>query len=160
MKKFVHHPIYGKIEYNENLWSGKPSLYINGKALPEISKKVFQYEDTQITVKGNSLTSIVLLINGEEFTVVEKTKWYEMVFLVLMLSVGLVWGNSVALCNIFPVVGGAIGGGLCALFAMLSLSISKSTENVSRKLLIGAVFLGVTIVVCHVIALSLLSLVA
>ena len=42
-------------------------------------------------------------------------KWYEYILALIIPIFVLTWGNSVYLCSIFPIVGGAIGGAISAL---------------------------------------------
>ena len=39
MKEIVQHPIYGEIIYNENFWTGKKKIAVNGVDAQPISKK-------------------------------------------------------------------------------------------------------------------------
>ena len=70
----------------------------------------------------------------------------------------LVWGNVPALCEIIPVVGGAIGGGISGLMACITLFLMRNTKKVSHKLLIWLGFLIGTFTICFAIALGILSL--
>ena len=38
MKEIVNHPIYGEIIYNENIWTGKRTLTVNGVNAQAVSK--------------------------------------------------------------------------------------------------------------------------
>ena len=106
--------------YEENFWTGKKSLTANGVPLPKIGKKQFSVtrEDgtaSYITVKGNFLSGVSLLMPEGEFVLV-KNKWYDWVLIFLPL-VGIVVG--VAGC-------GAIGGGLSALFGFLGAFVNAT----------------------------------
>ena len=57
------------------------------------------------------------------------------------------WGNSVELCKIIPVVGGAIGGAISGVISVLALVFSKRTKNILYKVLIGLAGLVVTFAV-------------
>ena len=42
----------------------------------------------------------------------KKNSVFEIVLSILIFAFVMVWGNSAKLCAIFPIVGGAIGGGI------------------------------------------------
>ena len=87
-------------------------------------------------------------------------KWYEYVLSVLPFILILIWGNSVALCEIVPVVGGFVGGLISAVFSFLNLIILKKLKNIWLKVLVSVVTLGLTFLVCFLIALAILGAVA
>lgn len=106
--------------YEENFWTGKKSLTANGVPLTKIGKKQFSVtkEDgtaSYITVKGNFLSGVSLLMPEGEFVLV-KNKWYDWV-LIFLPMVGIVVG--VAGC-------GALGGGLSALFGFLGAFVNAT----------------------------------
>ena len=79
-------------------------------------------------------------------------KWYEICCSALICVFVLTWGTSPSLCRIFPIVGGAIGGGISGMTACMNLFLMRETKKVSFKLLIWlGMFLG-TIAVCFLIA--------
>ena len=160
MKEFVQHPIYGEIVYNESFWTGKKTLTINGVCAQPVSKKEFTVEGKKVVIIGSSLMGLKLQIDNDIIEVSPKPKWYEIVFAVLPLIFLLTWGNSTALCSIFPVVGGALGGGLGALGSMTSLFFMKKSKSPLFKILIGLGALVATILIAFVLALLMLSLIA
>ncbi len=106
--------------YEENAWTGKRSLTVNGVPLTKTGKRQFSVtkEDgtvSYITVKGSFLSGISLLTSEGEVVLV-KNKWYDWVFIFLPL-VGIVVG--VAGC-------GAIGGGLSAFFGLLGAFVNAT----------------------------------
>ena len=106
--------------YEENFWTGKKSLTANGVPLTKIGKKQFSVtkEDgtaSYITVKGNFLSGVSLLMPEGEFVLV-KNKWYDWV-LIFLPMVGIVVG--VAGC-------GALGGGLSAFFGFLGAFVNAT----------------------------------
>ncbi len=149
MKQTIQHERYGEILYSENFWTGRKSLSFNGVPLTRISRKEFQTEnDGTGTIKGSFLTGAYLSINGENIQLTPKIKWYEIVLCLLPFILIMVWGNSVALCKIVPVVGGAIGGGLSALLSFTGLFFMRSVKPVWAKILIALAAIGVTFGVC------------
>ena len=160
MKEFVQHPIYGEIVYNESFWTGKKTLTINGVCAQPVSKKEFTVEGKKVVIIGSSLMGLKLQIDNDIVEVSPKPKWYEIVFAVLPLVFLLTWGNSIALCSIFPVVGGAIGGALGGIGSITSLLLMKNAKSLLTKLLIGiGTFVG-TVLIAFVLALLIIPLIA
>ncbi len=164
MQKVIQHEKYGCIVYQENFWTGKPTVTINNTALKKINKRTFEYENegtvTTVALKGSMLNGVQLQIGDDLITVQEKAKWYEYALSVLILVFDLVWGNVPALCAIFPLVGGAIGGFICGLFAVLNLFFMRKAEKIWQKLLIFLGFFAVSILCCYLIALAILAALA
>ncbi len=159
MKEFVQHPIYGEIVYNESFWSGKKTLTINGVDAQPVSKKEFTADGKKVVIVGSYLMGIKILIDNVAIEVSPKPKWYEIVFAVLPLIFLLTWGNSEALCSVFPVVGGAIGGALGGIGSITSLLLMKNAKSLLTKLLIGiGTFVG-TVLFAFVLALLMISLI-
>lgn len=69
----------------------------------------------------------------------------------------MVWGNSTALFQIVPVVGGAIGGLISALCCVVNLFIIKPIRQIWLKIIISIVFVGVAFLLCWLIAVAILS---
>ena len=160
MKEFVQHPIYGEIIYNESFWTGKKTLTINGVCAQPVSKKEFTVEGKKVVIIGSSLMGLKLQIDNDIIEVSPKPKWYEIVFAVLPLIFLLTWGNSTALCSIFPVVGGAIGGALGGIGSITSLLLMKNAKSLLTKMLIGIGAFAVTVLIAFVLALVMVLLIA
>ena len=45
MKEIVQHPLYGEIIYNENAWTGKKVLTVNGVDVSPVSKNEYTVND-------------------------------------------------------------------------------------------------------------------
>lgn len=159
MKELVQHQVYGDIVYEESFWTGKKTLTVNGVDAQPVSKKEFMIDGKKAIIKGSYLTGIDLCVEGDTIEMSPKPKWYEVVIAILPLIFLLTWGNSVALCSIFPVVGGAIGGALGAIGAMMSLLLMKKSKSLMSKLLIGICACAVTILIAYALALALLAFV-
>ena len=160
--KYIHlHPVLGEIVYTENFWSGRKTVTIDGQTQP-VKKKAIMIGEKKATVKGNFLTGASLVFEGESFGLTPKTKWYEYVLAVLPLFFILVWGNSPALCAIFPIIGGGIGGFLAAVAACLSMVCMKKAKSPAAKIFIGlgifaaSVVCGCILGIAFVILFSLL----
>ena len=127
--------------YEENAWTGKRSLTVNGVPLTKTGKRQFSVtkEDgtvSYITVKGSFLSGISLLTSEGEVVLV-KNKWYDWV-LIFLPMVGIVVG--VAGC-------GALGGGLSALFgflgAFVNATLLRSKLSMPVKILLCIVVFAV-----------------
>ena len=158
MKTVIHHPTYGEIVYDESFWTGKKTLMINGATCFAISKKEFLVDDQKVLLSGNLYSGIRLSIDQETIEISPRPAWYEVVLAILPLLFLLTWGNSPALCAIFPVVGGAIGGAIGAVFSLCSLLLMKKSKSTATKLLIGIGMFALTLLVAFVLALLILSM--
>ena len=155
MKSVIQHSVYGEIVYEESFWTGKKKLSLNGANLPAVSKKEFLMPDgetkTTVLVKGNFLFGTKLAIKNEVITVTPPIKWYELLLSVMIFALVLVWGNSVTLCSIIPIVGGAIGGGISGMMTVLNLLVMKSTKNIWLKLAVWLAFIVLTFFICFAV---------
>ena len=158
MQERIQHPIYGEIIYNESVWTGKKELSVGGQFAPSISKKTFVVNGQPAMIEGSFLTGAKLRINNDVIQICAKPKWYEVALAVLPFVFLMVWGNSPALCMVFPVVGGAIGGALGGVAAVVSLLFTKKTNSAIKKLLIALGVFAVTILAAFVLALLLLQI--
>ncbi|MDE7439714.1 MAG: hypothetical protein K2N23_04325 [Clostridia bacterium] len=158
MKEVIQNEIYGEIVYEESFWTGKKTLTISGVAANKISKKEFRLPDGRTaTVQGNFLQGACLLVESESIRLTPKIKWYEIALAIIPFLLIMVWGNVVALCEIVPVVGGAIGGGLSALFSVAGLVLIKRVKPIWLKALIALAVTGVTFGICCGIGYAILS---
>lgn len=160
MKASVNHPVYGEIQYEENVWSGKKTITVNGIAAPSVAKNTFSIGETNAQLSGSAFGGASLLINGESIVLIPKTKWYEWLLAVLPLAFIMMWGNNPALCAVFPVIGGAIGGGIGGLFMALSMFSIKKTDSLIKKALIGLGMLLLTALTGFVVAILFISVLA
>ena len=108
-------------------------------------------------IEGSYLGGAKLLINNETIEIVPKPKWYEIFLSVLPFVFLMVWGNNVALCAIFPVVGGAIGGALGGLGVVFSLLYMKKAKALIYKILIGLGTFVATVLAAFVMALLVMG---
>lgn len=88
---------------------------------------------------------------------ISQTRWYEYILYFLPFVLILIWENSVELCSIVPVVGGAIGGGVSALVSLVALVLSKKSSNILYKLLIGIAGIIVAFALCAAIGFMIVS---
>ena len=158
MRECIQHPTYGEIVYHET-WTGKKSICVNGVNAPAISSKEFVIDNKMAVLTGNLFGGVALDIAGEKIEISPKPKWYEMLLGILPFLFVLVWGNSKALCAIFPIVGGAIGGALGGLGFYLSLTLIKRANSLLEKIVIALAVLAVTVMVTAAAAALMLSLI-
>ena len=156
MKASVHHVGYGQIEYDENFWTGKRELAIGGQKLLKKKKNVYTLNsadgDLDCRVKGSFLTGATLHIDQDVIQLSESCKWYEIFCSVLIFAFVLIWGNVPSLGRIFPIVGGAIGGGISGMTACMNLFLMRETKKVGFKLLIWLGMFVATILPCFLVA--------
>lgn len=113
MKTVVQNEKYGEFVVDENVWTGKIKVFLNGKELAKVDKTRYLIEEKKyIDFTGNSIKGLYMTVDNQTTQVTAPAKWYEIALSVLIFVVILIWGNSLTLCSIVPVVGGAIGGGL------------------------------------------------
>ena len=162
MKASVHHVGYGQIEYDENFWTGKRELTIGGQKLLKKKKNVYVLKDEnkelECRIKGSFLTGATLYIEQDVIQLSAPCKWYEICCSALICVFVLTWGNSPSLCKIFPIVGGAIGGGISGLGACVSLFLMRRTKNAGLKLLVWLGMFVATILLCFLVAEFILML--
>ena len=157
MVETVQHPIYGEIAYKESFWTGKKNLTFNGIEAQKISKKTYRIGEKTVELKGNLNMGVKIIIDGETIEVSPTPKWYETALAILPIVFALTWGNSITLCQIFPVMGGAIGGLLGAFFSMLSLSFMKKEKKAFVKIIVGVAFFAVSVFAGNALAVAFLQ---
>jgi hypothetical protein len=160
MKETIQHSVYGEITYSESFWLGKKALTVNGAVAQPIgkSKKEFMVNGEKAILKGSAFTGVTMLIGNETVELIRKPKVYEIILAILPIVFLLTWGNSVALCSIFPVVGGAIGGAIGAIFACESMMLMRKAKTPLTKILIGFGMFAATLLVGFIVAILLISL--
>lgn len=152
MKTVIEDATVGKIVYEESFWTGGKKLYVNGEELVKVSKKSFQTKDGQIwNIAGNYLRGAVLEKGEQKIRLTPAVKWYEVVLSVLPFALILIWGNSAALVSIVPVVGGALGGLISGIIAVLNLLIVKGVKPIWLKILISIGMLAAAFLLCFLI---------
>ncbi len=160
MEKRFTDSTLGEIIYTESVFSGRKKIFVNGKELKKQSKNVYVTESgEQVTIKGSFYQGVELVIGVNKYQVSERLKWYEYLTIILPLVFNLIWGNSVTLCKIIPMIGGALGGLVSALVGALGLVlISKCTKVWQRILVVIGTFV-VSVLICYLLALAILSVI-
>lgn len=161
MRERIQHDVFGEIEYNENFFTGKKSISINGAELEKRSKNMFVYFDGEehksVVVVGNYLTGVKIVVGGQKIQIVKPVLWYEIALAVVMFAFFIVWGNVPALCEMFPLVGGAIGGGITGVMAIGALVCMKFVKPVWAKILIWLGFAGATLGINYGVAMAIIG---
>ena len=161
MKQEITNEEFGKIIYEESSLSGKKSISINDVVYKKVNKTTFKAEidgeEKTVYLKGNVLSGVVLTIDGKNVQVVPATKWYEYIMFFFPFVLVLIWGNVVALCEIVPVVGGAIGGFISALVSILALFIAKKTNNILFKVLLAIAATAIAFGICAAIGTAIVA---
>ena len=162
MVEIVQHEKFGQIMYEESFWTGKKTLKIGGTQLTKQNKTTYIWdcngEKKTVFLKGNYVTGVKLTVDGSDIQLTASAKWYEIVCSVMIFVLILVWGNSVDLCRIVPVMGGAIGGGVSGAMAFLNLTMMKTQKKVGLKLAIWLAMMVLTFGICFVLAKVYLNL--
>ena len=146
--------------YQESFWTGKKTIVINGKAAIARGKKKFLHEGKTVLVKGNEFSGVSLVIDGTTVRITPGPKWYEIILALLPFLFIVTWGNSPALCAIFPVVGGAIGGFIGGLGLVLSRMAMKSQRNPIGKILMGLGVFAATVFVAFIVGVVIVLSIA
>lgn len=163
MKTTVDHVGFGSIEFEESFWSGRKSVVQNGQPAPRVAKRTFALSDGERTqncrVKGGFAYGARLITeDGEEIALVPPLAWYEYLFCALAIVLYSVWSNSVALCNIFPVLGGIVGAFIAGGCIGIGFAFSRMVRSEGIKVLIwvgafvATMLLNSAIAVCIIIA--------
>lgn len=163
MKKSFEVPSLGTVVVKESIWTGRFTVLVNGVEAKRMSKTAFLYESGastyDINITGNFVKGSTMTINGDSYKISENIKWYEYVLALLPFVFILIWGNVPALCQILPVVGGALGGLVSALMGILSAIVMKETKSIALKILYGIAFFLATVAICYALAIIYLTLV-
>ena len=158
MKEIIQHEKYGTIEFSEGTVLGNREIIINGQPLTKKSNKVFYRADnTAVKVEGNLFTGVKLNIDGEMVQITPAGKWYELAIYIAGFVLLMVWSNSIALCSIIPMVGGAIGGLLYAIPAVLGFSVSVKQKNPILKATICLCSVLLGLILCAIVGVAIVS---
>ena len=159
MKETIQHEKYGLIEFSEGLMVGNRTITVNGQALQRKSNKQFYFEDgTSVQVVGGLFSGINLSINDDVISITPPGKWYEIALYIAGLVLMIIWSNSYALCSFIPMIGGALGGMLYAIPAVLGLSFSIRQKSPMLKLTITACTVLLGLIFCMIGAVIYLAL--
>ena len=152
MQSIVQHPTYGQIIYEEGVWTGKKTITINGVALIREKKNSYIWQTAEQAIPcqltGSFVSGAKLTIGQDTVELSARPKWYETLCSVLIFALIMVWSNSIELCSIIPVIGGAIGGAISGAMAIINCTLMKRQSNVGIKLAIWLGMLVATFAIC------------
>ena len=158
MKKVLKIENIGEFTYEENVWTGKKEISLDGKKLEKTSKTTFKMPDGKtLEAVGNFVIGTNLKLDNQSYELYPRTTWYEYVLTFLPLLLICVWGNLVALCRIVPIVGGVIGGFISGITSCLNLVLIKLVKPIWLKILIAIGVTGFTFLICFLVALIILK---
>lgn len=152
-----------ELVFEENIWTGKVTISLGGYPLNKIDKKSYFVRingvDKTLRYVGNKSSGSYLELDNKKYPVYEKQSWYIWPLIVLPFILIMVFGNIKYFAqNGFPVVGGAIGGGISGLMCALALYAVLNTKKPIFKVLIALAFSAVTVLICFLIGLVIISL--
>lgn len=107
----------------QNFWTGKMTLLVDGEEIAKKDKKSFYIDGKSYKVKGGVLTGASLEDLSGEKILLHKNKWWESL-LIFMPFAYFALG----------IFGGAVGGGLSALFACLAAYLNAEILRGNGKL--------------------------
>lgn len=118
------------ISYNENFWTGKKRITINGQELQKISKNTYKYRDSHYTVKGSFLTGVEMTNDVQFITLVRKLTVLETILCFLPFLLVL--------------TGGAIGGLCGGAAAAINATYMRNTEKTIMKIIYAVLSTGIS----------------
>ncbi len=148
---------YGSIVYEEGFWTGRKKLFCNNQPCEKIAKNTFKIGENETAwLTGNFIRGVKLNIGNEVLQLTPKAKWYEYLLALLPFLFDMVWGNVAALVEIFPIVGGAVGGLICGLAFAVSFVFMRKVKRWWAKVLVALAVGAVAILVCYLVAVFIL----
>ena len=156
MTEITNHEKYGRIVYTESFWLGKKTISVNGKLGQKIAKNAYLIDGKAATIKGSYLYGSDLFIEGEKVEIVKRPKWYELLLALIPFIFIVIWGSVPSLVEIFPVVGGALGGLIGALGGIYSVMLTKKMNTLFTKVLIGIGFAIATIATAFIVGILII----
>lgn len=142
MRVIVDDPALGQITYDENPFTDRRTLFINGVRAVKQKKKTYTYNNGEVMVsavlRGNFFTGVTLQVGDRTVVLARPMYWYEAV-LGFLPAICIIWANisPIYLIPGIPVIGGGIGGFLSGLMAVISLVYVKEIKNIFAKIAFG-----------------------
>ena len=127
--------------YEENIWTGKKQLSINGVKCTKMDKKSFVDPETRelLTIKGSLITNISITKKSGTYYLVKNSP-FDWLFICLSFAVMVM-----ALVLLSGVLGGGLGGVLAIFAASFNTSILRSKLN---KVVKAIICLAITLASC------------
>jgi len=164
MKKEIELEGVGTIVAKYNFFTGRVVPFLNGARLKKISKNTYSVPNPEtgradiiVSVIGNDLRGISVVVRGKTYFVVPAIPWYCFVLAVLGFVATMTWSMVPACVNIFPMVGGAIGGAIGGLLAGLYLYLVRVTDKAWARILIWVAFFVADVMLRFGVALMILG---
>lgn len=159
MEKRFTDSTLGEIIYTESIFTGRKKITINGKEYKKQSKNVYVDESgEQVLLNGNFYQGMSLTVGGNTYQITEKLKWYDYLAFILPILFNIIWGNSVTLCKIIPIIGGAIGAFVCGLFGAWGLVLMKKCAKAWQKAIVFIGAFALSVLICYLLALVVLAI--
>ena len=153
MKKIIDIEELGKVEVNQNWFTGRFSFVVNNKELFKRNKTtyVLKQDDEELLffLNGNSFKGFYLTYGGKQYKLTEPIEWYFIILTMIPFLMTMTLGSLTPLAEAgFYYVGGAVGGLISGAFTGFALYFCTITQKKWIKLLIclGAIIL--TFLVC------------
>ena len=157
MRLEKEHEVVGKIEYSESFWTGRRQVTVNGVVLNRINNKQFEKDDIKATVMGSMISGLVINVNGTYISMCNKSTPLEYILAFIPLVLIIIWGNSIKLCSIVPVVGGMLGGAISGGCGACALIFMKLQKNTIGKIVVALIALVASFVLCFIVGSILAS---
>jgi len=132
-----------EIVYDENIWSGKKEITINGETLEKAGKKTYVLGRTSYNIKGSYLTGVELTNDTESYVLVRKLTVLEYILCFLPL--------------IMVFFGGAIGGALGAVAGISNSVVVRKIDNILLKILVSLGIAVLAFIAWFVIATTIFT---
>ena len=95
MKEVTMNETLGEIVYEENVWTGKKSLTVNGETLEKTGKKTFRFADGRCTnVKGSMIFGTKMTVGNDTISISKPLTWYEYIIAIIIPAFVIIWGAS------------------------------------------------------------------
>ena len=129
--------------YEENAWTGRRTITINGRTLTKIKRNVYSDGSADYKVKGSYFTGITLE-GPETYVVYEKLNALQTILVFLPVI-------------ILAVIGGAIGGLVGAIASIVVASIARQSNNTIVTFVICVIATGIGFVIWFILAMFVLA---
>ena len=146
MLAFNQHPQIGKIWFDQNFWTGKITITVDGITLVQLSRTIYTYEKDgvryTVIVRGNKFTGIRLNFSWGEvgakplvIPIVEGYKVYEYAIAFISTFLVCLWINIALFIPYknLPLRMNAIIGIVPAIFALIAMFFAGRTEEVKHR---------------------------
>ena len=138
--------IMGYVRKAHNLFIGEDAaerIKIKiGTAIEEASPRTME-------VKGRNVITGLRLSDGRDtIQITAPIRWFVYVFAILPFILVMVLGNNRVVAEVFPVVGGAIGGGIGGLMTAVALYAAGRLRSPLLQIAVCIAITAVTVLIC------------